>query len=207
MKKILFAWFAFTVFAICFAGINDRFSQVDLTNNPHAVQLPEITAPSGNPASGELWLYAKDSGGVSTFYVEQDDGTVTDVLASLGSVAWDDITNPDANKTITFSTYTNIMTGAHTAADGFTFQNTGNFGDVSVFKVQQTTGNPTDGTVMEVISGDTDADALLVTANSVDVIQVNGDGTLTLTRGCHNYREPISDRNILSVGNCGGGCW
>jgi cytoskeletal protein CcmA (bactofilin family) len=181
MKKFIFITLCFLIPLIVYAGINDRESKVNLLDNPDVVELPEITAPSGNPSANTLWLYSKDSGGTSKFYIEQDDGTITDVLSSLSSVAWDDITNPDANKTITFSTYTNTMTGAHTAADGFTFQNTGNFGDISVVKIQQATGNPTDGTVLEVISGDTDADAFIATANSVNVISVNGDGTLTVT--------------------------
>jgi len=109
-------------------------------------------------------------------------GTLT--WASPGSsTAWDDISNPDANKTITFGTYTTTLTGAHTAADGFTIQNTGDFGDISILKVQQTSGNPTNGTVLEVISADTDADALLVTANSINSIQVYGSGNVDIIGG------------------------
>jgi len=46
-------------------------------------QMPEITAPSGNPATNTGWLYTKDSGGgVSNLYFEADDGTVTDLIAA-----------------------------------------------------------------------------------------------------------------------------
>ncbi len=45
-------------------------------------QMPEITAPSGNPPSNTGWLYVKDSGAVSTLYFEGDNGTVTDLIAA-----------------------------------------------------------------------------------------------------------------------------
>ncbi len=144
-------------------------------------QMPEITAPAGNPPSNFGWLYVKDNVGTSALYFEDDAGTVSQIGAA--SVAWDDIASPDANKTHTFSTYTSLFTGASTAADQWTFRGTGNFGDVSIVKIESLTGNPTDGTVLEVVSHDTDADALLVTANLINSIQVAGSGALNLLGG------------------------
>jgi len=144
-------------------------------------QMPEITAPSDNPPSNSGWVYIKDTGGgVSNLYFEADDGTVIDLLAAT---AWDDLVTPDANKTHAFTTFTSTFTGTSTVADQWTFRGTGNFGDVSVVKVESLTGNPTDGTVLEVVSHDTDADALLVTANAINSIQVVGSGNLNLLGG------------------------
>jgi hypothetical protein len=109
-------------------------------------------------------------------------GTVamtTDV--STAASAWDDLTSPDAAKTHAMTTFAQTLTSTKTDGDMFNFQGLGAFGDVSVVRIEQKTGNATDGTVLEVVSADTDVDALLVTANSVDVIKVNGAGTLTLT--------------------------
>lgn len=145
------------------------------------VQMPEITAPSGHPDTNFGWLYVKDNAGASTLYFENDAGTVTQVGAT--ATAWDDLTSPDANKTHAFTTFTSTFTGTSTAADQWTFQGRGNFGDVSIVKIEQTAGNPTDGTVLEVVSADPDADALLVTANAINTIQVAGSGNLNLLGG------------------------
>ena len=110
------------------------------------------------------------------------DGAGTLSWAAAGAACpWDDIANPDNNKAIDFTNYYTSFDSGDTDHDMFTFQGTGAFGDVSIVKIEQVTGDPTDGTVLEVVSADADADALLVTANAVDVILVNGDGTLTLT--------------------------
>lgn len=146
-------------------------------------QMPEITAPSGNPSSNTGWVYIKDNGGLSALYFENDAGTVTDIGAASAATAWDDLAVPDANKTHAFTTFTSLFTGTSTVADQWTFSGTGNFGDVSVVRIESLTGNPTDGTVLEVVSHDTDADALLVTANAINSIQVAGSGALNLLGG------------------------
>ncbi len=143
-------------------------------------QMPEITAPTGNPPANYGWLYVKDLAGASALYFENDAGVVVN-LAGGSATAYDDIAAPDANKTLAFTTFTSLWTGTSTAADQWVFSGRGNFGDVSVVRIEQSTGNPTDGTVLEVVSADTDCDALLVTANSVNVLKVNGAGTLTIT--------------------------
>jgi len=162
-------------------GLNDRFSGINLTSDNY-MELPQIAAPAGNPINNTGWLYVKDSAGTTKLYFEDDAGLVTDLMASSATL-WSNIGNPGANKTITFGTWTTTLTGAHVAADGFTIQNTGDFGDISILKVQQSAGNPTDGTVLEVISADTDADALLVTANSINSLVVAGSGNVDILGG------------------------
>ncbi|MBF0119979.1 MAG: hypothetical protein HQK79_14185 [Desulfobacterales bacterium] len=181
LKHILLV---FLVFAVAFqpyvlvAGTQDRFSKIELTTNNYA-EFPQISAPTGNPKSNTGWLYVKDNAGTTNIYFEDDGGTVTNLMSPTVSTAWDDLGAPDANKTLSFGTYTSMMTGAGTAADQFTYRGTGDFGDVSIFKVQQATGNPTDGTVFEIDQTDTDCDPFLVTVGGVQKVLMSPDGSIT----------------------------
>jgi len=201
-----FIWLITILAILClstwgYAGLQDRFSGINLTSDNY-IEFPEISAPTGNPSTNNGWLYVKDKSGTSGLYFEDDAGSVHDLLAPTVSTAWDDISNPDASKTITFGLHTTTLTGAHVAADGFTIQNTGDFGDISVLKVQQVTGNPTDGTVLEVISADTDADALVVTANSADRITVAGNGNVSIAglTGTITYTDfAVSNDGVITT--------
>jgi hypothetical protein len=120
--------------------------------------------------------------GANTQVLQTDGSGTLTWVANGGSTNYSDLGDPTADTTISFAdNEVNIHQHNDTNEDMFTIEGLGAFGDVSIFKVEQKTGNATDGNVAEFISGDTDVDALLVTANSVDVILVNGDGTLTLT--------------------------
>jgi hypothetical protein len=130
--------------------------------------------------------------GAVTFTLPTVDGTANQVIKTNGSgvlsftsagaaTAWDDLGAPDAAKTHAMTTYAQTFTSTKTNGDMFNFQGLGDFGDVSVVRIESKTGNPTDGTVLEVVSHDTDADALVVTANSIDALKVNGAGTVTVT--------------------------
>lgn len=68
MKKFLFVIISI-LFLVSFAeaGINDRFSNLDLKKND----------PSGQPSNGRGWIYTKDdSGGTMRLYFENENGTV-----------------------------------------------------------------------------------------------------------------------------------
>lgn len=145
------------------------------------LELSEVDAQSTPPATTG-YLYVKRTGGTSALYFHDTSGTVVQ-LAAGATTAWDDIGNPDANDTITFGTYTMKMTGANTATDNFTFDNTAAFGDVSVFKVEQKTGNPTDGTLVELILADTDPDFLSLKTAGVEKWLVDSSGNLTIASG------------------------
>ena len=117
-----------------------------------------------------------------TITFQDGSGTVaftTDV--STAASAWDDLTSPDAAKTHAMTTYAQTFTSTKTDGDMFNFQGLGAFGDVSVMRIEQKTGNATDGTVLEVVSADADVDALLVTANATSVLQVTGAGAFNVT--------------------------
>jgi hypothetical protein len=105
-----------------FSGMNDRMSKVNLKDNPHAVELPEIAAPSGNPSSNTAWLYCKDDGsGVSNIFVEDDSGNVLNLFAPdfLGdlSIAGDMDIGDAASDTLTI---TSSIDGNVTLDDGVT---------------------------------------------------------------------------------------
>jgi hypothetical protein len=111
-------------------------------------------------------------------------GTLSWAAAGAGlTTAWDDISNPDASKTIIFGTNTQLFTSAVVGADGFTFRGTGNFGDISIVKIESLTGTPTDGTVLEVVSHNTNADPLVVTVVGGTKLQVTGAGNVEITGG------------------------
>lgn len=145
------------------------------------IEMDEISAPSGNPASNHGWLYVKDNSSTSDLYFEDDGGTVTELTAA-GSTAWDDISNPDADKTITFDdNEITILTFADTNEDMINIQGLGAFGDVSVMRVEQKTGNASDGTVLEVVAADANVDPLVVSASGKANALVVGQNTGVVT--------------------------
>lgn len=127
------------------AGINDRFSDIELTEGEF-IYFPQIPAPSGNPTDNTGWLYVKDNGGTTQLYFEDDAGGVT---SWGGSTAWDDIGNPDLADTIDFTTFTATLTSAVTTGYSFNMTNTGDFNaDEGVLKLQQSGGNPDGGELL-----------------------------------------------------------
>ncbi len=181
-------------------GLQDRFSGINLTSDNY-IELPQIAAPAGNPKNNTGWLYVKDSAGTTKLYFEDDAGSVTDLMASSATL-WSNIGNPIAAKTITFGTYATILTSAKTDGDMFTIRGTGDFGDVSVLRVEQITGNPTNGTVLEVVSADTDCDPLVVTASAGTRLQVYGNGNVDITggTGAINYTDfTVSADGVIQI--------
>jgi len=147
------------------------------------------------------------------------DGTVGQVLATDGSgtfswtsattTAFDDIGDPDGAGTVAFTTFAQTLTSTKTDGDMVNIQGLGDFGDVTVLRVEQKTGNPTDGTVLEVVAADANVDPLVVsastTANALVVGQntgvvtvagvANGTNTLVLTAG----DAQLTDGNVKLV--------
>jgi hypothetical protein len=65
---------------------NRRFAEV----HTDKIVLPEITAPSDDPAADTGWLYAKVDGTTTKLYFEDQDGTVTSIIdAAAGGVTLD----------------------------------------------------------------------------------------------------------------------
>jgi hypothetical protein len=109
-------------------------------------------------------------------------GTLSWAAAGAGC-PWDDLTPPDANESLDHTAFWTAWDFGDTDHDMFNIIGSDDFGDVSIVKIEQSTGDPTDGTVLEVVSADTDTDALIVTANSINSIAVAGSGNVTITGG------------------------
>jgi len=163
--------------------------------------LPEVSAPSGNPTTNSGWLYVKDKSGTSALYFENDAGSVSEIAVT--ATAFDDIGDPDAAGTIAFTTYQQTITSTKTDDDGILIQGLGAFGDVSVLRVEQKTGNPTDGTVLEVVAADANVDPLVVSSSSRANALVVGQGAGTVSvAGALTVGGTASVTGILS--NAGG---
>lgn len=90
--------------------------------------------------------------------VSVSSGTWT--VDSGAASTYDTIQDPVAESTIAFAGFTLDWTTNETASDFFNITNSGNFGDVSLF-VLQSTGNPTNGTMFEIINTDTNVDSII----------------------------------------------
>ena len=60
-------------------GKDNRYWRMGYFNQ---LTIPEITAPSGNPAANTGWLYVKDAAATTKLYFEDSAGTVTDLIAA-----------------------------------------------------------------------------------------------------------------------------
>lgn len=198
---MLFMLFSFTAQA----GLEDRGSDITLKARPNNYILgPELSAnPSGNPASGWWRLF----GVANKLYFEDDAGTITDLITVTGTTAFDDIGDPDAAGTIAMTTFAQTFTSTKTDGDMFNFQGLGAFGDVSVVRIESKTGNPTDGTVLEVVSHDANVDPLVVsTSGQAGVLTVGQDGTVaivgaTTITGATSVTGKISATTGVSTGS------
>lgn len=123
------------------------------------------------------------------------DGTSGQVLATdgAGALSWaaagaatafDDISDPDADSTLVFGDNEILSwTLADTNEDMITIQGIGAFGDVSVMRVEQITGNPTDGTVLEVVAADANVDPLVVSSSAMANALIVGQNAGAVTMG------------------------
>jgi hypothetical protein len=168
-------------FGYAFAGMEDRFSDINLKRKPNNyIDIPEISAPSGNPTSNWGWIYVKDNSGTSDLYFEDDGGTVTELTAA-GNTSWDNIANAAGDNTISFAdNYTTKLTFADTNEDMLTIEATGAFGDVSVMRVESGAA-ATDGTVLEVVAEDANVDPLVVSSSGKANALVVGQNTGVVT--------------------------
>jgi hypothetical protein len=112
------------------------------------------------------------------------DGAGTLAFASAGAAtAFDDIGDPDAAGTIAFTTFAQLITSTKTNGDGIVIHGLGAFGDVSVVRIEQVTGNPTDGTVLEVVAEDANVDPFVVSSSGLANAFVVGQNAGTVTVG------------------------
>jgi cytoskeletal protein CcmA (bactofilin family) len=156
------------------------FASLALAGTPEKVlyglRVKDEGAAHSTPPSGYGDLYVNSD----ALYFITDGGVATNLLAAT-TTAWDDIGAPDSAATIAMTTFGQTLTSTKTNGDMFNFQGLGNFGDVSVVRIESKTGNPTDGTVLEVVSHDADVDPFVVsTSGQAGAFKVNQDGTVSI---------------------------
>lgn len=155
----------------------DSFAKKSTTE---LIDIPETTAPDA-PAANVGRLYVADDTGTTKLYFKDAAGTETSLL-DTATVAWDDIADPDGAGTIAFGTNAQIITASKTDGDMLTISGIGNFGDVSVVRIESKTGNPTDGTILEVVSHDANVDPLVVSSSAqAGVLTVTQAGAVAVT--------------------------
>ncbi len=132
------------------------------TRRKYGIRFADEGADHGTPPSGFLDLYVNSD----TLYVITDGGSKTSVM--LSGTAWDDLSVPDAHATLDMTTYTTTWDFGGTA-DMFNLDFTGNFGDVSGMVLEQKSGTPTDGTLLELIVASEKVDALTIYNSDIDL--------------------------------------
>lgn len=192
------------------------------SRRPFGIRFADEGAAHDTPPSGFLDLYVNGD----VLYVIDDAGTATDVLG--GNTVYSSLVDPTADTAITFAdNEINAWTFADTNEDMFNIQGIGAFGNVSVMRVEQKTGNPTDGTVLEVVAADANVDPLVISASgkanafvvgqNTGVITIAGvaegtdavvvslgditltDGDLNLTAGDATFGEDVTITGALGV--------
>jgi hypothetical protein len=144
------------------------------------IDIPEKTAP-GTPDTDVGRLYVADDGGTTKLYFKNPAGLAT-ALTDAATVTWDAIGDAGGAGTVAFGTNAQVITAAKTNGDMLTISGIGNFGDVSVVRIESSTGNPTDGTVLEVVSHDANTDPLVVSSSAqAGVLVVAQDGSVAVT--------------------------
>lgn len=137
--------------------------------------------------------------GAADQIIKTNGSAVLSWTSAGAATAWDDIGDPDAAGTIAFGTNAQLITAAKTDADMLTIRGIGNFGDVSVVKIESHTGNPTDGTVLEVVSHDANTDPLVVSSNTVADALVVGQGGGTTVGGTLAVTGAVTLTGALTV--------
>lgn len=185
MKKI------FTVLlAIVFIGLIWSTANAEEFYKPQAHQKGVIGGDDGEEwrlgcftglkLNGITYILPAADGAASQYL--QTDGAGTLSWATGGATEWDDIADPTGDQTINWAdNYTTIFSMADTNEDMFTIRGIGAFGDVSILKVESLTGNPTDGTVLEVVAHDANVDPLVVSSSAqAGALVVGQDGTVDI---------------------------
>ena len=137
-----------------------------------------------------------------TYTLPDKSGTIamtSDV--STAAPAINAVTAAGADATIAFTAYQGTFTSTLTNKDMFTFQGLGAFGDVSVMRIEQKTGNATDGTVLEVVSADANVDPLVVSSSAqAGVLTVGQGGTVSII-GATDVNGSLSATGAVSFGD------
>jgi hypothetical protein len=152
--------------------------------------------------TGYHFLFTGTPSADRTYTLPDKSGTIamtSDV--STAAPAVNSVTGANADATIAFTAYQGTFTSTLTNKDMFTFQGLGAFGDVSVMRIEQKTGNATDGTVLEVVSADANVDPLVVSSSGqTGVLTVGQGGTVNII-GATTITGAFTETGAATIGN------
>ena len=120
MKKVTIAFALLLVFALSFAGIQDRSSWIQLVPHPgDYIKMPEVSSAPSTPDNGWGAVYATGN----NIYFKSDTGVVTSMINGsdvAGAVVLNTVatfTDSDTTPDVTGKTYFNTNTTAVTITD------------------------------------------------------------------------------------------
>lgn len=175
-KKTFYSIIMLTFFLMLVLPIGATYYDLQGTNVllKGFMEIPEQANIPGTPDTGSWRLYTYSDG----VYVKDDAGAATNLLAPL----LDDIADPDANSAIDLTTYTLTMDSGAVAGDMFVKELTGNFGDISGVLIEQKTGSPTDGTLLELklANAEEDPDFVSFKEGAQEKFKIDADGIVTI---------------------------
>jgi hypothetical protein len=152
--------------------------------------------------TGYQFLFTGTPSADRTYTLPDKSGTIamtSDVDTTAPAI--NDVTGAAADVTIAFTAYQGTFTSTLTNKDMFTFQGLGAFGDVSVMRIEQKTGNATDGTVLEVVSADANVDPLVVSSSAqAGVLTVGQGGTVDII-GATTITGAFTETGAATLGN------
>ena len=168
-------------------GTDADFTGPVLAISTSGATMGYIPTMTDMPAAGEDNYIMKYDAGSNLFVWEAD--------ADSGSPLYNTIGDPDGAGSITFQDEEdNVWVTEETDGDFFHISATGNFGDISIAKITQNTGNATDGALLELSTADAEdnVDQLLIMNGADDyttfrqieagtfTIDVTSDGTASV---------------------------
>jgi hypothetical protein len=168
------------------AGFIDLYEDEDSANDYYVrILAPTITE------GGNIDLYLPPDEGDNTNILATDGAGNTYWTSAGAATAWNNIVNPGVNAAIDHAGYYTTMDFGDVDNDMFTIWATEAFGNYSVMRIEQKTGDPTDGDLLSLVTADGEAHVdNLVLANGTDdyvthriveagtyTIDVTSDGT------------------------------
>jgi len=139
--------------------------------------------------------------GTATYRLQTDGAGTLSWAASGAATKWNAVGDPDGANAIDMTTQVSVFDWGGTA-DMMTHEFTGDFGDVTGLLLEQKTGNPTNGTVLEIKIADTDPDFLSFVTGGVEKVNIADNGDITLSAG------DVSAVDLTASGDLSvGGTW
>lgn len=162
--------------------------------------LEQATAGTDVATYGQIWV--KNTTPNELWFT--DDAGTDFQLGTSAATTWDAIGAPTADKAFSFDDdEITSFSFADTDEDMFVVNGIGAFGDVSVMKISQNTGDPTDGTVLEVVAADANVDPLVVSSSGQAAALVVGQNAGNVSMAATTEASAIGTAALVTAGGLG----